>query len=45
MAEQPDAHTNDGYKGPAFPGLLEEMTVKDVIKFNPEVVVLPLGST
>ncbi len=31
--------------GPAFPGLLEEMTIEDVRKFNPEVVVLPLGST
>ncbi len=30
---------------PAFPGLLEEMTVEDVRAFGPEVVVLPLGST
>lgn len=30
---------------PAFPGLLEEMTVEDVRVFAPEVVVLPLGST
>ncbi len=30
---------------PAFPGLLEEMTVEDVRAFDPEVVVLPLGST
>ena len=32
-------------KSPAFPGLLEEMTVDDVRAFEPEVVVLPLGST
>jgi len=32
-------------RGPAFPGLLEEMTVEDVRAFAPEVVVLPLGST
>ena len=31
--------------GAAFPGLLEEMTVEDVRAFEPEVVVLPLGST
>ncbi|MFM1852208.1 MAG: Creatinine amidohydrolase [Verrucomicrobiota bacterium] len=30
---------------PAFPGLLEEMTVDEVRAFRPEVVVLPLGST
>lgn len=30
---------------PAFPGLLEEMTVEEIRAFNPEVVVLPLGST
>jgi creatinine amidohydrolase len=30
---------------PAFPGLLEEMTVEDVRQFSPEIVVLPLGST
>lgn len=30
---------------PAFPGLLEEMTIEDVRAFDPEVVVLPLGST
>lgn len=36
---------NNTYKGPAFPGLLEEMTVEDVRNFDPEVVVLPLGST
>ena len=30
---------------PAFPGLLEEMTVDEVRAFEPEVVVLPLGST
>jgi len=30
---------------PAFPGLLEEMTVEEVRAFEPEVVVLPLGST
>ena len=30
---------------PAFPGLLEEMTVEEVRAFRPEVVVLPLGST
>lgn len=29
----------------AFPGLLEEMTVEEVRRFAPEVVVLPLGST
>lgn len=29
----------------AFPGLLEEMTVEEVRRFDPEVVVLPLGST
>ena len=29
----------------AFPGLLEEMSVDDVRAFDPEVVVLPLGST
>ena len=29
----------------AFLGLLEEMTVDDVRAFNPEVVVVPLGST
>jgi len=45
MTEHHDAHTENGYKGPAFPGLLEEMTVEDVKKFSPEVVVLPLGST
>ncbi len=32
-------------KVPAFPGLLEEMTVEEVRAFEPEVVVLPLGST
>lgn len=32
-------------QGPAFPGLLEEMTVEDVRAFAPQVVVLPLGST
>lgn len=32
-------------KVPAFPGLLEEMTAEDVRDFEPEVVVLPLGST
>jgi creatinine amidohydrolase len=31
--------------GPAFPGLLEEMTMEEVQTFNPEAVVLPLGST
>ena len=30
---------------PAFPGLLEEMTLDEVRAFNPEVVVVPLGST
>ena len=30
---------------PAFPGLLEEMTTQDIQAFDPEVVVLPLGST
>ena len=30
---------------PAFPGLLEEMTVDEVRDFDPEIVVLPLGST
>lgn len=30
---------------PAFPGLLEEMTVEEVRAFGPQVVVLPLGST
>lgn len=30
---------------PAFPGLLEEMTIDEVRRFNPEVVVVPLGST
>jgi hypothetical protein len=30
---------------PAFPGLLEEMTIDDVRAFDPEVVMLPLGST
>lgn len=34
-----------GGKAPAFPGLLEEMTVEEVRAFGPEVVVLPLGST
>ena len=29
----------------AFPGLLEEMTLDEVRAFNPEVAVLPLGST
>ncbi|MDP6775298.1 MAG: creatininase family protein [Candidatus Latescibacteria bacterium] len=29
----------------AFPGLLEEMTMEEVRGFDPEVVVLPLGST
>ena len=29
----------------AFAGLLEEMTVEEVRRFEPEVVVLPLGST
>lgn len=29
----------------AFPGLLEEMTMEEVRRFKPEVVVLPLGST
>ena len=32
-------------EGAAFPGLLEEMTVEEVERFDPEVVVLPLGST
>ncbi len=32
-------------KGAAFQGLLEEMTVEDVRAFEPQVVVLPLGST
>ena len=32
-------------KGPAFPGLLEEMTVEYVRRFAPQVVVLPIGST
>ncbi len=31
--------------GPAFPGLLEQMTLNDVRTFAPKVVVLPLGST
>jgi creatinine amidohydrolase len=31
--------------GPAFPGLLEEMTVEEVRAFNPEVVLFPFGST
>ena len=31
--------------GARFPGLLEEMSIDDVRAFNPEVVVLPLGST
>jgi creatinine amidohydrolase len=31
--------------GPAFAGLLEEMTVEEIRAFAPEVVVLPLGST
>lgn len=30
---------------PAFPGLLEEMTIDDVKAFHPEIVVVPLGST
>jgi creatinine amidohydrolase len=30
---------------PAFPGLLEEMTIAEVRAFDPQVVVLPLGST
>lgn len=30
---------------PAFPGLLEEMTIDEVRDFKPEVVVIPLGST
>ncbi len=30
---------------PAFPGLLEEMTLDEVQAFKPEVVVVPLGST
>ena len=30
---------------PAFPGFLEEMTVEQVRAFDPEIVVLPLGST
>ena len=30
---------------PAFPGLAIEMTVEEIRAFNPEVVVLPLGST
>ena len=30
---------------PRFPGLLEEMTIDEVRAFQPEVVVLPLGST
>ena len=30
---------------PAFPGLLEEMTVEEIQAFDPQVVVLPLGST
>jgi creatinine amidohydrolase len=29
----------------AFPGLLEEMTLEEVKTFQPEVVVVPLGST
>ena len=29
----------------SFPGLLEEMTVEEVRQFEPQVVVLPLGST
>ena len=32
-------------RAPAFPGLLEEMTIDEVRAFRPEVVVLPLGST
>ena len=32
-------------KVPAFPGLLEEMTVEEVKAFDPQVVVLALGST
>ena len=36
---------NETGSGPAFPGLLEEMTVEDIRAFKPEVVVLPLGST
>lgn len=33
------------HAAPAFPGLLEEMTVDEIRAFQPEVVVLPLGST
>ena len=32
-------------RGPAFPGLLEEMTIEEVRAFRPKVAVLPLGST
>jgi creatinine amidohydrolase len=36
---------NESNVAPAFPGLLEEMTIEEVRAFNPEVVTLPLGST
>jgi creatinine amidohydrolase len=36
---------SDDTPPPACPGLLEEMTVEEVRAFDPEVVVLPLGST
>ena len=32
-------------KAPAFPGLLEEMTIEEVQAFGAKVAVLPLGST
>lgn len=41
---QPDSNPSQS-SGPAFPGLLEEMTLEDLQAFDPEVVVLPLGST
>ena len=39
------AVTAEAQARPAFPGLLEEMTVEEIRAFQPEVVVLPLGST
>ncbi|NKB68196.1 MAG: hypothetical protein GKR89_14135 [Candidatus Latescibacteria bacterium] len=36
---------NGSAAGPAFVGLLEEMTVEEIRAFDPEVVLLPLGST